>query len=115
MPDDSTPVLDTIAEMTAVSLEHTNLAPDALVLVRLAALAAVGARPASYLAHVGVGIEAGLTLDDVQDVLAAVAPIIGTARTVSAALNVTEALGFAVAVAEEALEEAEEEAEEDAE
>lgn len=112
MTDDagSTPVLDTIAQMTAASLENSSLPPDDLVLVRLAALAAVDARPASYLAHVGPGAEAGLTLDDVQGVLAAVAPIIGTARTVSAALNIAEALGMAIAVAE-----AELEAEEDAE
>ena len=36
MPDESqdTPVLDTIAAMTAVSLAECDLAPDALVLVR---------------------------------------------------------------------------------
>ena len=33
--------------------------------------------------------------------LVAVAPIIGTARTMSAAINITEALGFAIAVMEE--------------
>jgi hypothetical protein len=36
----------------------------------------------------------------VQNVLVTVAPIIGTARTMSAAVNITEALGFAVAVME---------------
>jgi hypothetical protein len=30
----------------------------------------------------------------------AVAPIVGTARVMSAAVNITEALGFAIAVAE---------------
>jgi hypothetical protein len=50
-------------------------------------------------------MEAGVTLERVQDVLVAVAPIIGTARTMSAGVNITEALGFAVAVAEEALSE----------
>jgi hypothetical protein len=33
---------------------------------------------------------------DVQDVLVAVAPVIGTARTVAAAANIVEALGFAI-------------------
>ena len=100
-----TPVLDTIAAMTLDSVERSNLDADALILVRLAALAAVGANPASYLMHVGPGIEAGVTVDQVQDVLVAVAPIIGTARTLSASLAITEALGFAIAVMEAELEE----------
>jgi alkylhydroperoxidase/carboxymuconolactone decarboxylase family protein YurZ len=98
-----TPVLDTIAALTEVSVERTDLKEDELVLVRLAALAAVDARPISYLAHIGVAAEAGVTVEQVQDVLVAVAPIIGTARTMSAAVNITEALGLAVAVAEEAM------------
>ena len=105
MPEAQTPVLDTIGAMTAESLARCNLAPDELVLVRLAALAAVDARPISYLAHIGVAVESGVTLERVQDVLVAVAPIIGTARTMSAGVNIAEALGVAVAVAEEVLSE----------
>jgi hypothetical protein len=89
--------------MTAESIARCSLSPDELILVRLAALAAVDARPISYLAHVGVAVESGVTLERVQDVLVAVAPIIGTARTMSAGVNITEALGLAVAVAEQAL------------
>jgi alkylhydroperoxidase/carboxymuconolactone decarboxylase family protein YurZ len=97
VPDtDQTPVLDVIAAMTAASLETCELPPDAIVLVRLAALAAVGARPVSYLAHVGPSMETGITIEDVQNVLVAVAPIIGTARTMTAAVNIAEALGFAI-------------------
>ena len=70
-------------------------------MIRIAALAAVDARPVSYLAHVGPAIESGVTARDVQNVLVAVAPIIGTARTMSAAINITEALGFAIAVMED--------------
>ncbi len=69
-------------------------------MIRLAALAAVDAKPISYLAHVGPSMETGVTLEDVQNVLVAVAPVIGTARTMSAAVNITETLGFAVAVME---------------
>jgi alkylhydroperoxidase/carboxymuconolactone decarboxylase family protein YurZ len=98
-----TPVLDTIAALTEASIERTDLKEDELVLVRLAALAAVDARPISYLAHIGVAAEAGVTVERVQDVLVAVAPIIGTARTMSAAVNITEALGLAVVAAEEAM------------
>ena len=99
MPDD-TPVLDTIADMTAASIARCGLDADHLILVRLAALAAVDARPVSYLAHIGPSVEAGVTLEQVQDVLVAVAPIIGTARVMAAAEHIAEALGFAIAVAE---------------
>ena len=106
MPDDSQdpPVLDTIAAMTAVSVAESNLPLDALLLVRLAALAAVDARPASYLLHIGPAAEAGITLEDAQNVLVAVAPIIGTARVMSAAINIAEALELAIEVIAEDLE-----------
>src|SRR6478752_3366069 len=92
------PVLETIAAITAASLERCDLPEDALVMIRLAALAAVDAKPISYLAHVGPSMETGVTLEDVQNVLVAVAPIIGTARTMAAAVNITGALGFAIDV-----------------
>jgi hypothetical protein len=100
MPED-TPVLDTIAAMTAASLERCDLALDALLLVRIAALAAVDARPVSYLAHIGPAVEAGVDVGDVQNVLVAIAPIIGTVKVMSAAASITEALGIAIAVIEE--------------
>jgi alkylhydroperoxidase/carboxymuconolactone decarboxylase family protein YurZ len=100
VPDENTPVLDTIGAMTAASLEQCDLTPDALLLVRLAALAAVDARPISYLLHIGPAVEAGVTIEDAQNVLVAVAPIIGTARVMSAAVNIAEALGLAIAVME---------------
>jgi len=95
------PVLETIGAITDASLGRSDLPADALLMIRIAALAAVDARPISYLAHVGPAIESGVTAKDVQNVLVAVAPIIGTARTMSAAINITEALGFAIAVMED--------------
>ena len=106
MPAESqdTPVLDTIAAMTAVSVAECELTPDALLLVRLAALAAVEAPPVSYLLHIGPAAEAGVTIEDAQNVLVAVAPIIGTARTMAAAINIAEALELAIEVIAEGLE-----------
>ena len=95
------PVLETIGALTAASLERSDLPTDELLMVRIAALAAVDARPISYLAHVGPSLETGVTIEDVQNVLVTVAPIIGTARTMSAAVNISEALGFAIAVLED--------------
>ena len=103
MPADSedTPVLDTLAAMTAASLERCDLPADTLLLVRLAALVAVDARPMSYLVHIGAAVETGVTLEDAQNVLVAVAPIVGTARVMSAAIHIAEALGLAIIASED--------------
>ena len=90
------PVLDTIVAMTAASLERCDLPADTTVLLRLAALAAVDARPASYLSNIGAALAVDITLEDAQNVLVAIAPIVGTARVTSAAINITEALGLAI-------------------
>jgi alkylhydroperoxidase/carboxymuconolactone decarboxylase family protein YurZ len=95
-----TPVLDTLAAITAASLEQNALAPRELMLVRMAALIAVDAPPASYLANAGAAEESGVTADDIQAVLIGVAPLVGTARVVSAGGHILRALGLAIAVAD---------------
>jgi len=104
MSDQSTPVLNTIGGMTAASLENSNLDAREHMIARVAALIAADAPPLSYLTNAGPASEMGITLTDVQNILVAVAPIVGTARVVSSAGNITSALGFAVAVAEADLE-----------
>jgi alkylhydroperoxidase/carboxymuconolactone decarboxylase family protein YurZ len=71
------------------------------MLVRLAALTAVNAPPASYLLNLGAAAESGLTMEDARSVLIAVAPIVGTPRVVAAAGAIAEALGIAIALDEE--------------
>jgi alkylhydroperoxidase/carboxymuconolactone decarboxylase family protein YurZ len=95
-----TPVLDTLADITAASADHNVLPPRELMLARIAALVAVDAPPASYLANAEAATEFGLTAEDVQGVMIAVAPVVGTARVVSAAGKILRALGFAIAAAE---------------
>jgi hypothetical protein len=95
-----TPVLDTLAEITAASVEHNTLGARELMLVRLAALIAVDAPPASYLANAGPAADSGLTVDDVQAVMIGVAPVVGAPRVVSAGGKILRALSLAVAVAE---------------
>ena len=95
-----TPVLDTLAEMTVASLEHNMLSPRELMLVRLAALIAVDAPPASYLLNAGPAADVGVTGDDVQGVMIGIAPVVGAPRVVAASGNIMRAFGFAVAVAE---------------
>src|SRR5262245_48553622 len=93
------PVLDEVLRMTLDSAERSGLDARTYLQVRIAALAAMGAGPASWLANLGVAAEAGLSVADVQAVLVAVSPVIGTARTVHAAGNALRGLGLA-AVAE---------------
>jgi alkylhydroperoxidase/carboxymuconolactone decarboxylase family protein YurZ len=98
------PVLDTLAAMTAESVARCELDANSLIAARIAALAAVDAPPASYLMHAGPAMDAGVTVEQIQNILIAVAPIIGTPRTMSAALNITEALGIVIVALEEELE-----------
>lgn len=96
----NTPVLDTLADINTTSIEHSHLMPRELMLARIAALVAVDAPPASYLANAGAAADSGVTEQDVQEVMIAVAPVVGTARVVSASGNIMRALGFAITVAE---------------
>ncbi len=111
MPDvpSENPVLDALAAMTADSLARCGLDDNSLIAARIAALAAVDAPVASYLMHVGPAMDAGVTIEQVQDILVAVAPIVGTPRTLSAAAKIAKALGVVIIALE-----AELEAEEDA-
>ncbi|HUA49338.1 MAG TPA: carboxymuconolactone decarboxylase family protein [Solirubrobacteraceae bacterium] len=104
-----TPVLDTLAAITAESVARCTLDPNSLLAVRIAALAAVDAPAASYLMHVGPAMDAGLTVDQIQNILIGIAPVIGTPRTLAAALKITEALGIAIVALEELEAEQEEE------
>jgi alkylhydroperoxidase/carboxymuconolactone decarboxylase family protein YurZ len=54
--------------------------------------------------HIGPAMDAGVTAKQVQDILIAVAPIVGTPRTVTAAAEITDALGIAVVALEAELE-----------
>jgi 4-carboxymuconolactone decarboxylase len=95
-----TPVLDLLASMTADSIEASSLDPETLMLVRIAALAAVDAPSVSYLMNLGVASELDIDSDQVRGVLAAIAPIVGTARIASATGKIVEALSVAIEIAE---------------
>ena len=101
MPNDETgetPIQDTLELMTAASIENCRLDARELMLVRLAALVAVDAPSPSYVMSIGAAAvsDPGITLEDAQDILVAVAPIVGTTRVVSATVNMGKALGFVI-------------------
>lgn len=62
---------------------------------------AVDAPPASYLMNIGAADEADIDDAQVLGVVAAVAPIVGTARVASAGGNIARALGLVMELAEE--------------
>jgi len=96
------PLLDTIVGINAVSLSNLDNSLEAVLLVRLAALVAVDAPPASYLATLRAAEGTLLQLEDARSVLIAVAPIVGIPKVISAARNLADAIGFEIAI-EEAL------------
>ena len=97
-PASDTPVLDLLARMTedSVALSRASLDPDEIMLIRLAALVAADAPAASYAINLEAMADVGIDADRVRGVLAAVAPIVGTARVASATGKLVAALGVAI-------------------
>jgi 4-carboxymuconolactone decarboxylase len=89
-----TPVLDLLAGMTALSLEASTLDAREIMLARIAALVATNAPPISYALNLGASADIGVDAEDVRGVFAAVAPIVGTARTTAAMGNIVKALAL---------------------
>jgi 4-carboxymuconolactone decarboxylase len=89
-----TPVLESLVAMNLDSLENSGLDPSTYVLVRLAALVAMDGAPVSYLIHLGMAGDAGVTLEQAQGVLVALAPMVGSARIASAAGKILRAYGL---------------------
>jgi alkylhydroperoxidase/carboxymuconolactone decarboxylase family protein YurZ len=101
------PVLDTLTDMTAASIDHNSLSPRDYMLARVAALVAMDAPPMSWFANAAAIQESGLTTEDIQGVLIAVAPVVGAPRVMSAGGHILRALGIAIAVADAEIAEAE--------
>ena len=94
------PVLDTLTDMTAASVDHNSLSPREFMISRLAAMVAVDAPPISYFVSASAIEQSGLTAEDIQGVMIAVAPVTGAPRVMAAGGHILRALGIAVAVAE---------------
>ncbi|KAA9163610.1 carboxymuconolactone decarboxylase family protein [Amycolatopsis acidicola] len=89
------PVLEQLVAMNLDSLARSGMPADTYFLVRLAALIAMDAPPASYLVSLGLAADSGVTAERVQSVFVALAPVVGSARITAAAGNVLRALGIA--------------------
>jgi alkylhydroperoxidase/carboxymuconolactone decarboxylase family protein YurZ len=94
------PVLETLTDMTAASIDHNSLSPREYLLARLAAMIAVDAPPISWYATAPAVEESGVTAEDIQGVMIAVAPVVGGPRVMAAGGHILRALGIAIAVTE---------------
>ena len=83
-------------ELRAELQENSGLDPRSFALVKIAALIALDAPPASYLWQVGNALDAGATPEDLIGVLRAVAPQVGLPKAVAAAPELMVALGLAL-------------------
>jgi len=92
------PVLDTLTDMTAASVEHNSLSPRDYILARVAAMIAVDAPPISWFATAPAIEESGLTTEDISGIMIAVAPVVGAPRVMAAGGHILRALGIAIAV-----------------
>jgi 4-carboxymuconolactone decarboxylase len=84
--------LEDAAELREVLREESKLDPRSFALVKIAALIAQDAPPASYLWQVGAALDAGVTPRDILGVLAAIAPQVGMPRVIAAAPEIMVAL-----------------------
>jgi hypothetical protein len=89
-----TPVLDLLAGMTGLSLAATTLDDRTAMLVRIAALVASDAPPISYSLNLGAAADLDVDPEQIRGVFAAIAPIVGTARTAAALGNIVKALAL---------------------
>lgn len=83
-------------EMRAAWQAGSGLDPRSFSLVKLAALIALDAPPASYLWQVGNALDAGASPDDLVGVLHAIAPQVGGPKIVAAAPELMVALGLSL-------------------
>ena len=94
------PILDLLAGMNLAGIEASSLDAETLMLVRLAALVCVDAPPVSYMLNMRMAGETEVSPEDIQGMLAAIAPIVGSARVASAAGKMVRALGIELALAD---------------
>lgn len=89
-------VIETLFAMQLHNLENSRLDARSYSLCKIAALIALDAPPASFLAQVAFALDSGASADDILGVLIAVAPQVGLVKVVSAAPELMLALGLAL-------------------
>ena len=96
----SSPILDLLASMNRAGIETSTLDAESIMLVRLAALVAVDAPPVSYMLNLEMAGDVNVDAEQIEGMLAAIAPIVGSARVASAGGKMIRALGLELSLAE---------------
>ena len=89
-------LLEDALGLREAQLEATGLDSRTFALVKIAALIALDAPPASYAWQVANALNDGATPEDILAVLRAVAPQVGGPRVVAAAPEIMVALGLSL-------------------
>jgi 4-carboxymuconolactone decarboxylase len=86
--------IEDLLQVQESNIEQSGLDPHTWSLVKVAALVAIDAAPASYIWHITTAQEAGVTAEELVGVLVALAPTVGVARIVAAAPEIAIGLGI---------------------
>jgi 4-carboxymuconolactone decarboxylase len=89
-------VLERALELRDAWQAQSGLDARVFSLVKIAALVAVDAPPASYLWQVSNALDAGATPNEILGVMRAIAPQVGGPRVVAAAPEIMVALGLSL-------------------
>ncbi len=89
-------LLEEVIGLREAQLDAIGLDSRTFALVKIAALIALDAPPASYAWQVANALSDGATPEDILGVLRAVAPQVGGPRVVAAAPEIMVALGLAL-------------------
>jgi alkylhydroperoxidase/carboxymuconolactone decarboxylase family protein YurZ len=89
-------ILEKAVGLRELNREGSGLDGRTFALVKIAALIALDAPPASYAWQIGNALEEGVTPEDLLGVLRAVAPQVGGPRVVAAAPEIMLALGLSL-------------------
>jgi alkylhydroperoxidase/carboxymuconolactone decarboxylase family protein YurZ len=89
-------LIETAVGLREAGLEVTGLDPATFALVKIAALIALDAPPASYTWQIANALEDGVTPEDILGVLLAVAPQVGGPKVIAAAPEIMLALGLSL-------------------
>jgi len=81
-----------LLNMQLDNIQNSGLDPRTHAMTRLGALIALDAPPASFAWQISIGMQSGLTPDDVVGAMIAVAPSVGMAKIVAAAPEIAFAL-----------------------
>jgi 4-carboxymuconolactone decarboxylase len=91
-----TSLMEELLGLREAQLERVGLDGRTFALVKIAALIALDAPPASYAWQIGNALAEGASPEDILAVLRAVAPQVGGPRVVAAAPEIMLALGLSL-------------------